>query len=81
MKTETSKQTWEKIDFELDDCTQAFKEAARYMRKEKIMNVFKKIAKCFSKDSYKDKTVQKINISVLVASLILFCFACVLFFL
>lgn len=48
------------------------------------MNKFvEKIRKCFKKESYNDEGVYKINMSILLAlaSAVLFCFSCVLFFL
>ena len=46
------------------------------------MNKFvEKIRKCFRKESYNDEGVYKINMSILLASAVLFCFSCVLFFL
>lgn len=64
----------------LDDCTTAFKKAASYYRRKKIMKIFKTIKKSFNKDSYKEHDVYVFNTSLLIASLILVCFSCILFF-
>lgn len=44
------------------------------------MKIIEKIKKNFSKESYNDKSVYKFNISIFIASVILFCASCVMFF-
>lgn len=44
------------------------------------MKIFEKIKKCFSKESYSDESVYKFNISIFIASVVLFCAGCVMFF-
>lgn len=66
---------------ELDDCTEAFKDAKKYMRRKKMKKIIEAVKRCFKKESYADQSVYKINISIMIASCVLFCLACVLFFL
>lgn len=68
-------------NYELDDCTKAFNEAKKYLRRQKMKKIFEKVKKCFRKESYTDESVYKINLSIMISSMVLFCFACVLFFL
>lgn len=46
-----------------------------------MKNFIKMIKKCFNEESYVDDKVYKINMSIMIASTVLFCLACILFFL
>ena len=45
-----------------------------------MKKIIEAVKRCFKKESYADQSVYKINISM-IASCVLFCLACVLFFL
>lgn len=44
------------------------------------MKLFNALKKSLKKENYSDESVYKFNISILIASIILFCFGCILFF-
>lgn len=46
-----------------------------------MKKIIGKLKKCFKKESYTDESVYKTNVSIMISSMMLFCFACVLFFL
>lgn len=45
------------------------------------MKLFVTLKKCLKKENYADDSVYKFNISIFIASILLFCIGCVLFFL
>lgn len=46
-----------------------------------MKKIIEAIKRCFKKENYADQSVYKINMSIMIASGVLFCMACILFFL
>lgn len=46
-----------------------------------MKKIIEAVKRCFKKESYADQSVYKINMNIMIASCVLFCLACALFFL